>query len=244
MIKSTFLILFTWMSFSIYAQSFEGKLTYSVNFRFDSLALEKFGLTEQDILQEMKDDGDYYDTITVILKGGNYIKEDNSDKRKKIVYVNNLNKIFLFQKNDESVIVTDGTQANPMNLDFKEPAIEKIDTVKNIYNKDCHLIKLSWGGLGEELYYYHPELLKIDAGLFSKHHYEYLDTVLALTQSYPVEIEKSLGNLFSARFTLVAISEEKIDDKLFEIPQLKKAEKESYNMMKELTGTELMIIKK
>ncbi len=77
-----------------------------------------------------------------------------------------------------------------MNLNLKEPKIEKIDSLKVINGNNCNLIKLTWGKLGEEYYFYNSEIAKLDSGNFKNHNYEYFNAIVDISKSYPLEIVK------------------------------------------------------
>lgn len=226
--------------FSIsYGQSFEGALTYKVEFEIKTQKIGNFEITEEQVIQKMKSDGDYFDQVTIIIKDGNYEKTDNSDVQKRIVYKADVNKVYTFQKDFEYVVITDASKTNLMKLDLPEPSFEKIDTTKIIYGHNCSMLKLAWGKTGTELYYYDNEFLKIDPSLFKNHNYEYLNEVLKLTNSYPIEIVKTLSDFITVRMTLENVTEKEIDDSQFELPEMTDADKDYAEMMKKLTGAEV-----
>ncbi len=224
-----------------FGQSFEGKLTYKVEFDIKPQKIENF---EKLVIEKMKEEGAYFDRVTITLKGGDYIKEDNSTTEKRIIYKSDVNKIYNFQNDFDHVMITDANKRNALDLQFKEPKIEEIDSLKVINGHDCRLVKLSWDKLGEEYYYYNAEVAKLDAELFKEHNYEYFNTVVGITNSYPLEIVKTLSNFVSLKMTLVSVSEEKIEDALFELPKFKKAKKDYAELMLSMTGCEVMKIKK
>ncbi|WP_052910246.1 hypothetical protein [Riemerella anatipestifer] len=226
-----------------FAQSFEGRLVYKVEF---DIQTEKFGnieIKKEQVIEKMKKDDDYFDSLTVTIKNGNYIKEDNSNNRKRIVYKADLNKIYTFQKDFDHVVITDAKNYHGMNLNLKEPKIEQLDSLKVINGNNCNLIKLTWGKLGEEYYFYNSEIAKLDSGNFKNHNYEYFNAIVDISKSYPLEIVKKVSDFISIRMTLLAIEEVKIDDSLFELPKFEKAEKEYAEMMLKITGSEVMKIK-
>jgi hypothetical protein len=226
--------------FSIsYGQSFEGALTYKVEFEIKTQKIGNFEITEEQVIQKMKSDGDYFDQVTIIIKDGNYEKTDNSDVQKRIVYKADVNKVYTFQKDFEYVVITDASKTNLMKLDLPEPSFEKIDTTKIIYGHNCSMLKLAWGKTGTELYYYDNEFLKIDPSLLKNHNYEYLNEVLKLTNSYPIEIVKTLSDFITVRMTLENVTEKEIDDSQFELPEMTDADKDYAEMMKKLTGAEV-----
>lgn len=242
--KKTLFGIIAVLTYSLtFGQSFEGKLIYKVEFDIKTQKIGSFEITKEQVIEKMKKEGEYFDSITVTFKNGNYLKEDNSNLEKRIIYKSTLNKIYTFQKDFEYVLITDANKFNALNLKFKEPKIEKIDSLKIINGNNCKLLKLSWDKLGDEYYFYNPEIAKLDTKLFNKHNYEYLNTILGITNSYPLEIIKKISNFISVKMTLIDIKEDKIEDSLFELPKFKKAEKDYYEMMLKMTGSEVMKIK-
>ena len=230
--------------FSIsHGQSFEGILTYKVEFDIKTQKIGNFEITEEQVIQKMKSDGEYFDQVTVIIKDGNYEKTDNSDVQKRIVYKADVNRVYTFQKDFEYVVITDASKTNLMKLDLPEPSFEKIDTTKVIYGLNCSVLKLAWDKTGTELYYYDKEFLKIDPSLFKNHNYEYLNEVLRLTNSYPMKIVKTLSNFITIQMTLENVTEKEIDDSQFELPEMTDAEKDYEEMMRKMTGAEVKKIK-
>ncbi|MEM8526962.1 MAG: hypothetical protein AAGG68_20150, partial [Bacteroidota bacterium] len=65
-----------------FGQSFEGKITYSVDFQLDEEKFSNMGVTKEIIVDRMKEEGDFYDKITYYFKEGNYVKIENSTKKK------------------------------------------------------------------------------------------------------------------------------------------------------------------
>ena len=225
-----------------YGQSFEGKLIYKVEFDIKPKEIGDFNISKEQIIEKMKKDGEFYDSISVLIKGGNYVKIMNTNSEQKAIYKSNLNKIYSFQKDFDYVTITDANKYNSMNIDFKERKIEKIDSSKIINGISCNGIKLSWGQLAEEYYFYNTETAKLNPQLFKKHNFEYLNEILELSNSYPLEIIKILNNSIKIKMTLIDISKEPIDDKLFKLPEFEKAEKDYAEMMLEM-GFEVMKIK-
>ena len=97
--------------------------------------------------------------------------------------------------------------------------------------------------MGDEYYFYHSETAGIDPKLFSDHNLEYLNQVLEITQAYPLEIVKTVTNFITVTMTMVSISEEAVDESIFDIPELIPAEKDYADMMQQMTGSDVMKIK-
>ena len=219
--KRILFVVFAILTCSLtFGQSFEGKLTYKVEFDFKTQKIGDFEITKEQVIEKMKTDGEYFDTIIVTLKEGNYIKEDNSSLENRYIYKSDDNKIYFFQKDSEYEFIIDANKYNATNIQL-EPQVEMIDSLKLVNGINCKMIKLSWDQLGEEYYFYNSEIAKVDAILFKNHNYEYFNTVVEKTNSYPLEIIKKVGDFSSIKMTLVSISEENISDELFDIEKIK-----------------------
>ena len=241
--KTLFAILTLLISSTAFGQSFEGKLTYKVEFDIKTQKMGGFEIKKEQVIEKMKSEGEYFDTIVVTIKDGNYIKEINSSSKKKIIYKSELNKIFTLQNNFEYVVITDASKYNSMNIKTEEPKINKNDSTVNVNGNECQLLKLSWGKLGEEYYFFNSNVAKVNPVLFRNHNYEYFNEILKVTNSYPLQIVKTINNFISIKMILVAISEEKVSDSVFKLPELENAEKNYYDMMLKMTGSEVMKIK-
>ena len=128
-------------------------------------------------------------------------------------------------------------------MNFPEPDLVNVDSIKFINGIPCDILKLSWENLGEEWYFFNKETAVIEPSLYADHNYEYLNKVLSSTGSYPLEMVKSMNNVMSIRMTLVSIEGGELSDDLFSIPELKKANKKMTKMMDNITGTQVMKIK-
>jgi hypothetical protein len=242
--KSLLIAIFTIFAWTFtFAQSFEGKLTYKVEFDMKVKKIGKIEITKEQVLDKMKKEGEYFDTLVITLKNGNYKKEDNSNSRKKIVYKSDVNKIYTFQKDFDHVVITDAKKKYALNLKLPEPTFEKTDSLKVVNGYNCKLVKLSWDKLGEEYYFYNSEVVKLDAQLFKNHNNEYFNNIIEISNSYPIEIIKTVMNFITIKMTLIKISEEKILDDEFKLPKFEKAEKDYAEMMLKITGSEVMKIR-
>jgi hypothetical protein len=221
------------------SQSFEGVLTYSVEFDIKGSLAQ---LKEQ-ILAKMKRDGEYFDTLSVFIKGGNYLKQDNREEAISIIYRKDLAEIYNFQEDFEYVTIVDASRQHLMGKDFGDPELTEEDTRKEILGFECSLLKLSWPKLGEELYYYNSDVASLDPDLFKSHNFEYLNVILEHTNSYPLEIIKSINEMISIKMILVSIEPKSIDSNKFQIPELENAEDDYANIIKRTTGNLVMKIK-
>lgn len=172
-------------------------------------------------MEKMKERGQFFDTVTVYLKGGNYLKEDNSTLNRKVIYRADSNKIFISTNELNNDITIDANQYNAFGVKSRKPTVEKIDTIKKVNGYKCKLLKLSWGSQSEEYYFYNPKVASVKSNNFKKHNYEYFNTVIKATRSYPLEIIKKMDDFVTAKTSLVSMSKEAVSDELFNIEKLK-----------------------
>lgn len=105
--KCLFLFLFLF-SFGIsFAQNFEGILTYDVEFELNEGVAEKFEISKEELLEKMKSRNEYFDEINWYVRDGEYVKEDNSKLKKKVVYKKEENKLYFFEGESEYVMIVD-----------------------------------------------------------------------------------------------------------------------------------------
>lgn len=222
----------------ISGQSFEGTLKYKVEFK-----INMEGISENDMIDHMKKSGQYFDTLVVNIKNGNYEKLVNSASPKRIVYKSDINKIYNFDSGFEYVLIANAKKYGATHIEFEKPKIIQNDSTISILGKQCKSIELNWDDIGKETYFYNDSFLKIDPELFQEHNFEYFNEILRLTKSYPTQINKSLSDFIEIRMILVSYSEERIKDSSFEIPELQPADKEYSDIIMETTGQEVMQLK-
>lgn len=222
----------------IYGQSFEGKLIYKVEFK-----INMEGISKNDMIDHMKRSGEYFDTLVIKIKNGNYEKLVNSANSKRIVYKSDSNKIYNFDTGFEYVLITNAKKYGSTNIEFEKPEIIQNDSTVSVLGQECKSITLNWDNLGRETYFYNESFLKINPELFQEHNFEYFNEVLKLTKSYPTQINKTLNNFIEIRMILISYSDEKIEDSSFEIPELQAADKEYSDLIKQTTGQEVMQLK-
>ncbi|MGB3466197.1 MAG: hypothetical protein WBA74_13045 [Cyclobacteriaceae bacterium] len=232
-------LLFITLALESRTQSFEGTITYSVEFELKG---EFIHLRDQ-IFEKLRNEGGYYDTIKVYIKEGKYKKVDNNLHQKSVIYLPEQNKIYSLEKGSEFVSIFDANNTTSIKLNLPEPVLVNVDSVKFINGIPCNILKLSWGNLGEEWYFFNRETAVVDPDLYAGHNYEYLNKILKSTESYPLEIVKSMNNVISIRMTLVSIEESELPEDIFGIPDLKKANKKMTKMIDDITGTQVMKIK-
>ena len=177
----------------IHGQSFEGKLTYKASFELNEQLSKMYGLSKEDVMKKMKTKGEVYDEVTVFIKDGNYSKLLAGEKKKRHIYKSDKNLIYHLEEGIEDVLVVNGNNVGLMDLgvDDQSIIILEVDSTKVILGDTCKAIKVDWGGMSEEWYWYSEKKLKINPELFKKHKHVNLDKILAISNSYPMEISKS-----------------------------------------------------
>ncbi|MCL2131357.1 MAG: hypothetical protein FWH36_02695 [Lentimicrobiaceae bacterium] len=224
----------------VFGQSFEGTLVYKTDFEFQiSEKMAEMGITEEIMVEKMKKDGSWTDSITTSYKQGSYIKYSNCNPQSWSIYNPQTNKLYAFIEGENTCVVSDAS----VDLDYQmigKPTIEKLDTIVEINGMKCEIVRFSWKA-GVYDYYYNNSFLKIDPTLFENHIYDGWADFLKISNSLPIKIIKSIDGLITTTFDLIRHSEETIDPKLFKIPKLKANKK--LNFMKSL-NMEVMKIKK
>ncbi|WP_299765566.1 hypothetical protein [uncultured Dokdonia sp.] len=226
---------------TIYAQSFEGTLTYKIEYEIKTDT--SFPVSKEQLLETLKKSEDYFDTLVVHIKNGNYEKVINSEEKKRIVYTSNQQKIHTIDDGVDYVLIQDAKKYAATKIEFEKPTFTKNDTITMIAGKECTSIVLDWDGTAQETYFYNNTFLNIDPELFKDHQFEYFYDILKHTNSYPTQINKSLNGLMEIRMILVDHVAEEIPDLSFAIPPLEPAEKEFTEIIKGTTGQDVMRIK-
>lgn len=233
------ILFFTFLYLEPKAQSFEGTLTYRVEYEFTNKIDNSI---KAKIFSKLKQQGTYYDTIFVTIKGGDYIKSDNAQNGKTVIYKSDLKKLFFFEKHSDTVLVASGQIYNPLNISLPLPSVQKNDSLINIGDFKCKSIQLIWEDMGEEVYYYSPNTSEVNPSLFEEHNYEYLNIILRETKAYPIKVTKALSGLMTLHMTLVSINKEPVSIEKFKIPELKNASRKASETLELTTGYKMMII--
>ena len=218
-IKSLLAIALISIFSQINAQSFEGSITYALDFEL-SEKMTSAGLTKAAMLEKLKSEHLWWDSITTSYKAGNmYSSLGNSGAWS--VYRADSNKIFTFQNIDSMDIceVNDASIDLEFTMTGKMPRIIPKDTIVMVNNIACQMIRVKWK-TGTYDYYFNKEQFKIDPALFSKHVYDGWAEFTKLSGCLPIKIVKTTKGIMSVSMTMVSSKAGKVDDKLFTIPEL------------------------
>lgn len=226
----------------VFAQSFEGTLTYIYEFEIAE-NLKKMGIAKETIIDKMKEEGSYFDTVRISYKQGNYFTLGNNNGLKSwTIYNAAENKIYTMQDGEASDIcsVTDASVDAESAMTGKKATVEKLDTTVLINGNTCRIVRVKWKS-GTYDYYYMEGSLTVEPGLFARHTYEGWAEFLKISNSLPVRIVKTANEMLSVTLLMVSSKAESIDEKLFSIPEL--VPDKSLNVIN-LPGREIMRIKK
>jgi hypothetical protein len=233
-------ILFLSTGFS-YGQSFEGTLTYISELEVLP-KMAKMGVTKEMLLDKMKLDGSWSDTIKTSYKNGNYFTLLNNNLKSRTIYKSDSNKIYSLQDGDVSDIctVTDASIDLEFTLTGKLPIVEKLDTTTFVDGINCNIVRVKWKS-GTYDYYYNSNKLTVDATLFAKHMYDGWSGYLKISNSLPLKIVKTTKGMMTITMTLVSSKVEVVNEKIFSIPTL--ISDNDLNIVK-IANREVMRIKK
>jgi hypothetical protein len=228
------------LSITSKAQSFEGTLVYVSDFEVAE-KMSKMGVTKEMLIERLKAEGTYSDTISVQYKNGNYFSKLNTHPESWTIYRADSNKIYSFQNggNAELCTVTDASIDLENTLIGKMPVISKLDSIAIVGADTCSIVRVQWKS-GTYDYYYRPGQLQADPALYAAHIYDGWAGFLAISKSLPVRIVKSTMGMMKISMTLVSSKREPVDEKIFRIPEL--IEDKDLNLVKN-AGRKVMRVK-
>jgi len=202
------------------AQNFEGILTYSSQMEV-SEKMKKMGMTTEQLMEQMKKEGTYADTIKTSYKDGNYFTELKALKMYWSIYRADSNKIFTFNFGSDICTVMDASKEMETVVTGAPPKIIPLDSTVNILGHVCKIVRIKYHA-GQYDYCYDPSFLKMSPDLFSKDSYDGFGSFMKISGALPMRIVKSVGGMMSTTFTLTEAHEGKISNDLFHIPTLGK----------------------
>ncbi len=202
------------------AQSFEGTLQYTTDVEVAE-GMKKYGMTKETLIEKMKKEGTYADTVTVSYKGGNYYMVSNTTPRSWAIYTAATHKIHELQAGEAADIctVTDASMDSEFAMTGKMPTVTKLDTTVTLDGATCNIVRVKWKG-GPYAYWYDPARLTVDPALFSTHVYDGWAEFLKISHALPVRIVKTTKGMMTVTRTLVSVKQEPVADSLFALPKL------------------------
>ena len=218
--RQLLLIIILLTTLLTFGQSYEGTLTYVTDIEV-SEKLVKMGMTKQILLDKMKNEGSWSDTIRTSYKQGNYYTLLNNNPKSWAIFRADSNKIYSLQDGEASDIctVTDASIDLEFTMTGEMPKVDKLDTTVNIDGVSCSIVRVKWKS-GTYDYYYNQTELKVDGSLYAKHTTDGWAEFLKISNALPRRIVKSVNGMMTITMTLTKSKPEVVDEKLFIIPKL------------------------
>lgn len=104
-------------------------------------------------------------------------------------------------------------------IGFK-PTVHLLDSVYSHEGGEWSIVKVQWKG-GEYLYFYDPDILKVDAELFKRHNFDQFYEFLKISGSLPTRIDKNVKGMGKVSFEIIDFRKFSPDLSVFKIPNLK-----------------------
>jgi len=222
----------------LFAQSFEGTLTYVSDFE-PGENMKKVGMTKEKLIEKMKHEGKFSDTLKISYKQGDYYSWLNDKRKSWTLYNDSTNKIYSILE-DDICSVTDASMDLESMMLGKPPVIEKMNTTAVVNGDTCNIVKVEWQS-GTYYYYYAPGKLTVDPALFAKHINDGWAAFLNISKALPVKIVKETKGMITTTMTLAYFKSETVNEKRFAIPHL--VPDKNLNIS-QVANRELMRIKK
>lgn len=205
-----------------HAQSFEGTLVYTATHEIIiSEKMKGLGLTAEKVIERMKAEGSYIDTIRGSYRQGNYRNDLNTTPRTWTIYRPEDNKLYTFQDGEAKDIctVTDMGVDLEQKLTGSKPRVTRLDTTAMVGDIPCELVRVQWKS-GSYDYYYNKTKLMVNPALYAAHVYDGWAEYLAIAKALPLKIVKRAGKLSVSTITLVDQKPGPVTDGLFLLPTL------------------------
>jgi len=207
--KVFFILFFTFVVVNCFAQSFEGKITYTNTYK------SKFpNLTDEQLTEMMGTSFEYF------FKAANYKTQSNGTLMQWQLYNANENKLYSKLSTSDSAIWNDVT-VNPDTVFTAEVHLR----VKEILGYSCDELILTCKS-GVQKYYYSSKL-PLDPMLFQKHllgnWYEYIKVAKAIPLKMIIDSPQ-----FIMESTATAVDPAKLEAKFFLLPEGLKTIKSPY----------------
>ena len=240
-IKKTISILLFTITTLLNAQNFEGKLTYSVDFKVSQKMLN-MGMTKEILKSKMQSNGSWTDTIKTSYKDGFYKQLNLSTVNSWLIYRPDSNKLYTFQDGEDynMCIVNEASIDLEHTMTGNMPVVTLLDTIVKYKEYELKMVEVKWQS-GTYFYLYSKNHFKTNPEQFNGHIYDGFYEFLKISKALPIMTIKEVGKMMTITISLVKSKEDKISDLLFQIPKLE--EDEELNSLNFGAGT-IMKIKK
>jgi hypothetical protein len=205
------------------AQSFEGKLVYAVeHLIIIPERMAEMGITEELLMERMKAEGSWIDSLVYSYRGGDYrIDYGSAGGGKWLVYKGAERKAYGFQSGEDRDLVTviDYSFDLEERLTGKGPGISRLDSSFDCSGQSFELVRAQWSS-GRIDYYYQAGQLPVDTDRFEGHVLDGWEAFTKLSGALPLKIVKVTGGFGSVSLRLVRVEAMQPAAFLFEIPAL------------------------
>ena len=194
---------------TVFAQNFEGKITYQNSYKskLPTVKDEQFNAM-------MGTRQEYY------IKGGNYKSVSNGTFSQWQLYINKDNKLYSKMANSETILWND---ANENNDSIIEVQIHK--GVTEIIDYKCDELILTCK-TGTQKYYFNSKL-GVDTKIYANHKYGNWYDYLKLANAVPLKVIID-NQQFTMESVATVVNPLKLDDKEFQLPENAKTGKSPY----------------
>ena len=217
--KTLVLLLISFFALrSAFSQNFEGTLSYSVKMEV-SEKMQKYGVTKEILIEKMRKEGTWADTIFISYKNGNYIQQMGINKFAWSVYSVDSNKLYSFQKGSDICTVINTSIDLEEEMFGTPPKISLLDTSVVINDLECSIVRVKWKS-GYYDYYFNTLKNPISPEFYKLYKYDGWYEYLKIAKSLPIRIVKSNKGMMTITMTLVNTSLHNVNDDLFKIPKL------------------------
>ena len=197
------LLILAIYSKNIFSQSkkdFEGTITYKIEY-----------FTKDGILITDRKKRTLGDTSITYIKKGNYAQEYPHSRVNKVIYISDKNDYYTMFNRYDTIFVS-----NYLIPSAPIKSFAKTDTSIDVLGYSCKGYKVQTSE--STLLFFYTESLYINPIYFKNHKESGYDHYSADTKSIYLKLLISNEN-FDVVFTAVKISQEKIDSKIFDVPQ-------------------------
>ncbi|PIF33591.1 hypothetical protein CLU81_4211 [Flavobacterium sp. 9] len=183
---------------------FEGKITYEVS------VVSKTNNISTENLQKI-----YGTRMTKYFKNGNFKMSYNGEDINTIYFIKNDNKEYDYRNGIDTLFVT------PYNEETRKLITSKFDnSEKIILNRKCKLLIHEMENTKN--YYWYDSSLYINPENYKDSKFSFTDIYFKQTKA-PWLKYKYEGENFTTTYTAIEISEEKLDDSIFSLPNFPKS---------------------
>ncbi|MDH6310941.1 hypothetical protein M2451_003805 [Dysgonomonas sp. PFB1-18] len=211
MMKINYLIIALFLPlFNIFAQSFEGTLSYKIDVTIlnDSSHLtlnNEFSLNKDTITYFCSAQGDY---VSICSNNSNFMDIFLNEKKKKYSLENHSN------------IIT----ALDVTIDLEElygfkPTIELLDSIYVFGQFKCKAVQIKWEN-GLFKYYFDNHYFQIDPEIYQDYNYDQWYNYLKISKCLPIIIEKNYNDAVTVQYSLLLYTEDKFNNDFLLLPQI------------------------